>query len=140
MAIETALDQGSDLLSRPDFLLNFGPGEHKSDGDALFSKLVGVGATRVEPTYVRQDIERLSGETEKIERYVNKRIAHRDAQAIDRRKFGELDKCLRLLEELRSQGSFGPPNRCANATPCNSHPTKIVRMHQDRSCDFTRSI
>jgi len=54
----------------------------------------------VEPTYVEKYIERLNKVTEKVERYVNKRIAHRDAQEIERRKLGELDKCLELLEEI----------------------------------------
>jgi len=98
--IEATLRRSPDLLSRSDFLLNFWPGEHRSHGDAQFSKLVGDHATRVEPAYVRQDIERLTEVTEKIEHYVNKRIAHRDAQEIERRKLGELDKCLGLLEEI----------------------------------------
>lgn len=50
--------------------------------------------------YVERDIKRLGKVTEKIERYVNKRIAHRDAREIGQRKLGELDDCLGLIAEM----------------------------------------
>lgn len=97
--IEATLHTSPELLSRANFLRHFRP-ELESRADAQFSELVGANTTRVESAYVERDIKRLNEVTEKMERYVNKRIAHRDAQEIERRKLGELDECLGLLEEI----------------------------------------
>lgn len=97
--IEATLHRNPELLSRAHFLRHFRP-ELESRAHAQFSELVAANATRVESTYVRRDIERLNKITEKMERYVNKRIAHRDAQETEKRKLGELDECLVLLQEM----------------------------------------
>lgn len=100
MKIKVTLEDSQELISRSEFLGNCQP-EERSDRNTRFSRLVGIQARRVDFAYVNQDIERLIEIDEKIiGKYISKRIAHRDAEEIERRKYGDLDKCLEVLEEI----------------------------------------
>jgi len=88
-----------DLLSRLKFEANY-RSELVSAADREFDRLVGVGEARIKVAYVEQDIDRLDAITKTVKRFANKRIAHRDAEDIEKRKLGELDDCLQTLAEF----------------------------------------
>lgn len=87
------------LLSRAGFIRNYRR-ELRIVGDAEFDRLVGQSASRVEPSFVCRDLQRLQIETESVRRSANKRAAHWDRRAVPKSKLGELDKSLDLLVEL----------------------------------------
>jgi len=89
----------SDLLSRENFIANYRP-ELASVADSEFDRLVGGTESRVEVPYIQRDLDKLDTVTAGVKHFANKRIAHRDAKGIEKRKLGELDDCLEVLAEM----------------------------------------
>lgn len=70
-----------------------------------FDEWAGPGSDHVDPGRAKAKLTRLQALAEKITRYVNKRIAHRDRQGPEPFTFGQLDSALdelgSALQELR---------------------------------------
>jgi hypothetical protein len=96
LQIRDELVHHPDILSREKFVRNYPP-QLRWAGEKEFDRLVGVGEPRIEPAFVQRDLDNLSAVTEGVRRFANRRIAHRDAREIEKRKFGELDRCVEVL-------------------------------------------
>lgn len=67
-----------------------------------FDRLAGVGTSKIRASHVELDLKKLVENIaiKEIALFVNKRIAHRDSAAVQKRMLGELDECLMLLARL----------------------------------------
>jgi hypothetical protein len=76
-------------------------GDQKFLADLTFSNIVGRGKSVLPTTKVRSDLRALEDSAERIERFVNKRIAHISPPGAIQRlpTFNELDQILDLLDE-----------------------------------------
>jgi hypothetical protein len=71
-------------------------------GHRTFDNVVGRGRTTLRERDIRSDLRRIENASERVRRFVNKRIAHRTAPGEMRRlpKFNELDAALTALDEV----------------------------------------
>ena len=71
-------------------------------GHSSFNAVAGKRAQALSQRAVRTDMRRLEDASERVRRFVNKRIAHRTRPSEIRRlpKFDELDAALRALDEI----------------------------------------
>jgi len=97
--IKAELASRLDLLSRKSFVANYRP-EFGSVDHREFDRLVGVKKSWVEAAYVHRDIDKVDTVTAGVKHFANRRIAHRDARGIEKRKLGELDDCLAAFAEV----------------------------------------
>lgn len=71
-------------------------------GHLTFDNVVGRGRPSLSGQAVRSDLRKLEDASERVRRFVNKRVAHRNSPGKIRRlpKFNELDAALDVLDEL----------------------------------------
>lgn len=71
-------------------------------GHLTFDNMVGYGRSSLPRRAVRSDLRRLEDTSERVRRFVNKRVAHRNLPGKIRRlpKFNELDAALDVLDQL----------------------------------------
>lgn len=71
-------------------------------GHMSFNASVGRGKNELGRLAIRSDMCRLENASERVRRFVNKRVAHRTSPGEIRRlpKFSELDKALDILDEI----------------------------------------
>lgn len=71
-------------------------------GHSTFDNIVGRGRTFLSQRAIRTDLRRIEDSSERVRRFVNKRIAHRNSPGRIRRmpKFSEVDSALRTLDEI----------------------------------------
>lgn len=77
-------------------------------GRHCFQNVVGKGAVLLSQGSVRSDLKILEDASERVRRYVNKRVAHRTSPGGIRRlpKFNEVDAALDVLDKILSKYDF----------------------------------
>ena len=78
------------------------PSERDDDmGNHTYDKIIGGGSAEPSPDQIQEDIDKLAATVQKINKYVNKRIAHYDEGAFNAiPKFDDLKECLSAFEDL----------------------------------------
>ncbi len=71
-------------------------------GHSTFDNVVGPGRAFLSQQAIRTDLRRIEDSSERVRRFVNKRIAHRNSPGKIRRlpRFNEIDAALRTLDEI----------------------------------------
>jgi hypothetical protein len=71
-------------------------------GHMSFDSSIGKGAKHLTQTAIRSDLRRIEDASERIRRFVNKRVAHRSNQGAIRRfpRLNELDSALSTLDKI----------------------------------------
>jgi hypothetical protein len=95
------------LLQHPDVLTlaahsKLYPARRRADAQGTFERLAGIGRTTLSPQSIRGDLRRLEDTAARIQRFVNKKIAHAAPTRDIRRgpTYGELGRALEMLDEI----------------------------------------
>lgn len=95
------------LLQYPDVLnlrahTRLYPARRRSDAQATFERIAGTGRTTLSSRAIRRDLRQLEDAAERIQRFVNKKVAHAAPSQDIRRSptYGELGRMLETLDEL----------------------------------------
>jgi len=91
-----------EILSKEQFVNLYKGSGAENAASKDFDDLVGKGRSYINPNKVCSDLDELGQKTKKVEKIVDKRLAHRDEGAININNitFKEIDECIDFLEDL----------------------------------------